>query len=300
MPEGPEVRCIADIICAAYKGALISAEHSSDKTHKWARKGVPGWQLLGDKKWLITSISTKGKLIRVDFEEITKISNLGIESRGKRLSMLNTLGMTGSWQWDIGDPDHPDHGRLGKHKRVWFNIDRNPPLVGNGRGDLSQLCYCDPRNFGTIRFMTTEDANTKMNKVGWDLLKVPMITEDWEKLQEHKSIADKEIGAILMKQNHFSGIGNIYKAEILYQLGINPKTLVKNLDPAIWKLVNGTAHTILSSAYRAKGSSVSTYGGGSFQKSLKIYKRKICPKGHNTTSFKQNKRTTWYCPVCQV
>ena len=293
MPEGPEVRCIADIVCAAFKGVIMSADHSSDKAHKWARKGIPGWKLLEDKEWRVTSITTKGKLIRMDLEERNR--NPG---KGKKISMLNTLGMTGSWQWDVDDPDHPDHNRLGKHKRVWFNIDRNPPL-GRLRGDVSQLCYCDPRNFGTIRFMPREDAEKKMNKIGWDLLKVPMITEYWKKLQEHKSLAGKEIGTILMKQNHFSGIGNIYKAEILYQLGINPKTLVKDLDAGVWKLINGTAHTILSSAYRAKGSSVSTYGGGSFQKSLKIYKRTTCPKGHKTTSFKQNKRTTWYCPVCQ-
>lgn len=275
MPEGPEVRVISEVFQNAIGRIITNIDHSHDEKHKWERDGIPGWDLLKSKPgWWVTRVETKGKLIRVDFRRGIKIP--------ERLSMLNTLGLEGFWAWE---------NTPSKHRRVWFDI--------SIRRETKTLAYVDSRNFGTIRFMTPEEADKKMAKIGWDLLDAPMATRGWRALQAKKSLAKKPIGDVLMKQNHFSGIGNIYKAETLYDLKINPTTLVEDVDPALWDRVNHSAHSILKTSYQKKGSSVKSYGGGSFQKSLKIYKKKICPNGHPTASIKQSNRTTWFCPTCQ-
>lgn len=273
MPEGPEVRVIADTITKGIGKAILKADHTKNKKYKWQRDGIPGWDKLSQADiWFLNKVDVKGKLIRMD-----------LSYKDQKLSVLNTLGLEGVWIWDV-NTKHPMY----KHKRVWFNFPQG------------QLAYCDSRNFGTIRVMTPKEADKKVKKIGHDLLQSPMPAVDWLKLQSNKSIGSKPIGEALMQQKHFSGIGNIYKAETLFNLKINPTTLVEDLEQAKWLEVNDTAHKILAESYKEKGSSVKSYEGGSFQRSLLIYKKKTCPSGHPVSSIEQAKRTTWYCPTCQT
>lgn len=271
MPEGPEVRVIADAIKQGIGKQIVSVNHTQNKKYKWKRDGIPGWDKLSGV-WLLKDVTVKGKLIRVDFSQ-----------EEKQLSLLSTLGLEGFWAWGV-NTKHPMY----KYKRVWFDFE-----------DGDQLSYCDSRNFGTIRILEAKEAEKKINKVGWDLLLSPMPDANWSALQSNKSLAKKSIGEVLMKQTHFSGIGNIYKAETLYELKIHPGTLVEDVDPELWNEVNYAAHRILFNSYLVKGSSVKSYSGGEFQRKLKIYKKKTCPDGHPVKSVEQAKRTTWYCPTCQ-
>jgi DNA-formamidopyrimidine glycosylase len=265
MPEGPEVRIIAEQWKSALGKKIIKVDHTRNKKYKWERDGIPGWDKIGPG-WEVTNMTVKGKLIRVDFKK-----------NDKSVSMLNTLGLEGFWSWD----------KSLKHRRVWFQFEHG------------KLFYVDSRNFGTIRFMSSEDADKKMDKIGWDLLLSPMPDANWNALQSKKTLAKKSIGEVLMKQNHFAGIGNIYKAEALYELKIKPTLLVEEIDPEVWNRLNYAVHRILFQSYLAKGSSVKSYSGGEFQRELKIYKKKTCPSGHKVASLEQSKRTTWYCPTCQ-
>lgn len=269
MPEGAEVRVIADVLKQAEGLNLKKISVTKDKRYKFSRNGIEGADLIAtDQIWTIKKVTTKGKLIYVHLND--------------DVTILNTLGMTGTWRRD----SHGKHGRL--------RLD-----MTNGETYL----YEDQRNFGTFKVVTRADAATKLKKIGWDLLRCPMPAKQWADLQQKKTIKNKPIGRVLMEQKHFSGIGNIYKAEILYRLLINPEATVGNLDPKTWARVNMGAHKILKTSYEMGGSSVSNYTAdgkkGSFQDQLQIYKRKTCPKGHNTENISQNKRTTWYCPECQ-
>lgn len=272
MPEGPEVRVIGDNIAKAVSYTIVSANHTLNKKYKWGRDGIPGWDQLGVYSWIIEDIIVKGKLIRIDIynDEI-------------KLSILNTLGLEGSWFWNLSTKDVRN-----KYKRVWFDF---------RHGD--RLAYYDSRNFGTIKVVDRKEADKKLQKIGWDLLPAPMDPQAWETLRKKPKIGDKPIGEVLMKQTEFSGIGNIYKAEVLYDTGVNPTTLVKNLSKSVWSQVNHSAHNIMQKAYQANGSSVKSYNGGSFQRSLQVYKCKTCPKEHKIKSIEQAKRITWYCPICQ-
>lgn len=266
MPEGPEVRVIADNIIKGIGDTFHSADFTRQQQYKWGREGVPGWSLLQGKSWKLDKISTKGKLIRLD-----------LKNPQSDISVLSTLGLEGFWSWD------PEN----KYARIWFDFTQG------------RLVYSDSRNFGTLRIMEPKDADKKMAKIGHDLLVEPMDSEKWSKLQDDKSLNQKPIGEVLMKQNKFSGIGNIYKAEVLYELKINPTHIVGNLNKQTWTQINHQSHKILQTSYQLKGSSVKSYNGGQFQRTLKVYKKKKCPLGHFISSTEQAKRTTWYCPTCQ-
>ncbi len=43
------------------------------------------------------------------------------------------------------------------------------------------------------------------------------------------------IGALLMNQNVLAGVGNVYRAEILFRHGVNPFLPGRDLDPVVWQ-----------------------------------------------------------------
>lgn len=277
MPEGPEVRCVTRAIEGAIGFTTNKLEiiEKPGFQHRYVRKGITGHDLFkAEPEWRITNLYSKGKLIRFNFQT---------PNGDKRLCALNTLGMSGTWQRNSKD-----------HKHSRLNLE-----FTNGEN----LTFIDQRSFGTFKFTTPKKADSRLKKIGWDLLDAPMPDKDWLLLKERISVRNRELGELLMEQRLFSGIGNIYKAEILYQCKIKPCSLPSNLTNEKWLEINHVAHEILYRAYEKRGSSVQTYKAnnqkGSFQKELKIYRKKQCSLGHLTTRIVQNKRTTWYCETCQ-
>ncbi len=273
MPEGPEVRTIRDVIATMegddiYVPSIIS--HPS-KDHKFIRNGISGWDWISDG-FLLEKAKSKGKCIVIDVRTIHK---------NRKMSIINTLGMSGTW---IIDPNDYTHVRV----------------VFNGK---KKLAFKDTRSFGTLKVVTREEGLKKFKKIGWDLLNMSMPMDAWMRIQD-SATGKTPIGSALMKQNKFSGIGNIYKSEILYRMRLDPRTTVGMLYPNTWGNVNYVAHDVLIKAYRAGGSSVQSYTAngkkGSNQNNLLIYKKKKCPMGHDTHKLEQSKRTTWWCPACQT
>lgn len=75
----------------------------------------------------------------------------------------------------------------------------------------------------------------KLEKLGEDPVRDDANADQaWEKIQHSK----KSIGFLLMDQSVIAGVGNIYRAEILYKAGIHPEqpgnTLTKDMFDAIW------------------------------------------------------------------
>lgn len=276
MPEGSECHVISDVINKGqnliFEGSQI-IENTNSK-HRYSRKAPINWNVIANNRWKLINARCKGKLILIEIELI--------ENKQKWV-ILATLGLSADFRWN--SIQH-------KHCRLSF-------LQITGE-DLS---FIDIRNFGSIRIVTNENASKLESKIGHDLLQSPMSKQDWKELQSHPKIKDQEIKIALMEQKYFSGLGNIYAAESIYELGINPRKIIKDLDPIKWELLNNVSHNILQKAYSLNGSSVKdyTFDGkrGSAQTMLKIYSKKLCPLNHKVETIEQNKRTTWYCPQCQ-
>lgn len=279
MPEGPEVALVADAVndyCHELFESAEVVENVSGKLHRYSRKPPKNFDKLVNRQWILKKSYAKGKLIFFDIE---------IYKTGEKWVGLSTLGMSGDWRFNSAGH---------KHARLAFIRER---------GDLSLV---DVRCFGTFRLVTPQDAEIAKKKIGWDLLQAPMPTNQWEKIKYLKKVRDKEVGVILLTQNLFSGIGNIYKCETMYEIGIHPATLVKNLTTDQWNKINPAAHKILQKAYRLNGSSIVDFTAngveGQAQTMLKIYGKDACPEGHRTSTIKQgkgsNERTSWFCEKC--
>lgn len=268
MPEGPEVRQITDVLTKADNSEFLSWM-IVEGNHRYHKEGFPGSNLLKDA-FLFKKANCKGKLIWIEIEQ------------DQELVLINTLGMSGTWSWNRDAP----------YARIVFEHQR--------KGWLS---FCDQRMFGSIKVVPKEDAQPYIDRIGHDLLQAPMPIDAWSRVRETK-LRNWEIGAALMEQSQFSGIGNIYKAEILFRLGIHPQRRVKDLPEEVWAAVNQTAHEILVESYELGGSSVQNYYAdgkeGQFQRKLHIYRREACPLGHPVDSVTQKTRTTWYCSICQA
>lgn len=112
------------------------------------------------------------------------------------------------------------------------------------------------------------------------------------------------IGTLLMNQQVISGIGNIYRAEILWLMGLNPLTRGCDLDAAtvqkLWDrmrdlmVIGVETNSIITNGDRPKA-------GQEVKERTNIFGKESCPQcaGAITVS-KLNNRTLYHCPACQV
>jgi endonuclease VIII len=129
------------------------------------------------------------------------------------LSLHCHLGMDGSWRiYDQGrraPVSHRTRAVLGTREKV----------------ALGQLLL-------EMALVKTSDEHRLVGHLGPDLL-----AEDWS--DEHLAEAtrglaadpDRELGLALLDQTVVAGIGNVYKAELCFLLGVSPWSPVKDIDP---------------------------------------------------------------------
>ena len=118
------------------------------------------------------------------------------------------------------DDDRAVHVHLGLYGKVTF--DRSPApepvglvrmrLEGNGR-------YADLRGPAACDVMSHEQVAAVVDRLGPDPIRTDADSElAWERLQTSRS----SIGSVLMDQRTFAGVGNIYRAEVLFRARVNP------------------------------------------------------------------------------
>ena len=132
-----------------------------------------------------------------------------------------------------------------------------------------------------------------------------MTKKKFEKILNRKK--DKSIGLILMEQELMSGIGNIYRSEILYEAKILPQRKIESLSKNERSKIYLAIFIVLKKAIKLRGTSDSDYrdtagAPGNFQKILRVY-RKTGKKCHKcATIIKKStlgQRSIFYCSKCQ-
>ena len=115
------------------------------------------------------------------------------------------------------------------------------------------------------------------------------------------------IGAVLLDQSVISGVGNVYRAEVLHLLRVHPSTAARALPPrtarAMWELLVG----LLRRGVEEKR--IVTTQGLELDvprkripraESLHVYGRRTCRScGGDVARFTQRARTTYVCVTCQ-
>jgi endonuclease-8 len=216
---------------------------------------------------------------------------IAVEARGKHLLVrfstgvaLHThLGMTGSWHLY----------RSGSRWRQPAHLAR---VVLEADGVIA-VCFV-PRIVELVA-ETDERAHPALLALGPDV-----VSEGFDaaaavaRLQER---GGAEIGAALLDQTALSGIGNIYKSEVLFLRGVDPFTPVAALDAGRLRRIVETAHKLMR---RSVVAPIRQTAGGGASGHYWVYGRARRPCRHCATLIRVARqgspsRTTYWCPRCQ-
>lgn len=167
------------------------------------------------------------------------------------------------------------------------------------------LEFSDLRKFGWINLVATEHAHEQksIKKLGTDAL-IITLTEFIDLIKKHNK---SKIGIFLLKQDLISGIGNIYRSEILFNSKIKPQRLNSTLNNNEIQRLHKSIKKILKKAIKLRGTTDSDYRDttghtGKFQNVLKTYRRenKVC-QTCKTIIIREKiaQRSVFYCSKCQ-
>jgi len=279
LPEGPEVKRVATGLNDVITGLTITGAEIISGRYTRVGEALGLSALVG---CTVTGVRCKGKLIVFDF----------ISGAGNKFSALSTLGMTGFWT--------PD-SRF-KYKRLEFKF-----------SDGSQVGYHDPRNFGTFKIVSTEQAQKKLNELGPDILDV-QLSNRTELLKQFISRIERygknhTLATALLDQRIAAGSGNYIRADAMYLAELSPHLEVHTLDhdrlKRVWTALTEIGEAVELNRYpRLFLLGVSNRLAELSQRvpvfdeyQHLVYYQQTSPFGTPVTSYRdKNKRTVWYAP----
>ena len=221
---------------------------------------------------------------------------------GLRLNSTSAHGKHLFYHWEDGQTMHIHLGLYGK-----FRVHRNPApeprgavrvrMIGNERTfDLNGPNCCE--------LLTPERMESLSNRLGQDPLRSDASPEIvWDRFTRSRSC----IGTLLLNQSVIAGVGNVYRAEILFLLGIHPETPVNTIDrqtfDQLWDLTSallktGVRYNRIITAEREKaGKPLSRLNT---RERLHIYKRSHCPVcNQRIRTWELGNRKMYACEKCQ-
>lgn len=127
------------------------------------------------------------------------------------------------------------HVHLGLYGGFAFGEGPAPAPVGQVRLRLAHDdAYADLRGPAACELVTDEEKAAFHARLGPDPLRAG---EDGERAWERISRSRTAVAALLMNQKIVSGVGNVYRAEVLFRHGIDPGRAGRDLGRAAWKAV---------------------------------------------------------------
>lgn len=218
-----------------------------------------------------------------------KIKN--VEARGKHLLVLlddervihSHMGMTGSWH--IYRPAEP-----------W----QKPAYRAALFLECESVCVvCFTPKLLEILTPAALRRHDYLNRLGPDLL--ASAPPDHEVLARFRQSNKAAIGEAMLNQTIISGIGNVYKSEILFILQLHPRTLVSDLPDEMLLQITRKASELMARNLTGRPRTTRySLDGGRFH----VYGRSgescyTC--GATIKLIRQGDlgRTTYFCPQCQ-
>ena len=129
------------------------------------------------------------------------------------------------------------HIHLGLFGKVNFGDAPAPPPTDTVRLRLANdTSYVDLRGPTTCALITDTEKQAIHDRLGPDPLRPPKDT-DPNAAYRRISRSRTTIAALLMDQKIIAGVGNVYRAEVLFRHGIDPYRAGKDLTPAEWDAI---------------------------------------------------------------
>lgn len=216
----------------------------------------------------ITKISCKGKKIIFVTPEFYIASSLGMEGK-----------------WCLTEQPHTNY---------IFTIK-------DLQGRIRKLYYADFRYFGEIH--VGRDLETYLMGLGHDLMSISLgeisfPINDWVNMFNRKV----RVGALLLEQYPFAGIGNYLRSEILYRSGIHPFRKANELSiEEVYRLAQCTLDTFYHS-WSCGGLTLKSFWSIYGEKGMYpccVYGKEKDPNGYKVLKEKLGGRSVYYVTEVQ-
>ncbi|GAA1354499.1 Fpg/Nei family DNA glycosylase [Streptomyces beijiangensis] len=127
------------------------------------------------------------------------------------------------------------HIHLGLFGKLGFGTTPVPPPTDTVRLRLTgEDAYADLRGPTTCALITDAEKQAIHDRLGPDPLRT---ADDPDRAWHRISRSRTTIAALLMDQKIVAGVGNVYRAEVLFRHGIDPYRLGKDLTHAEWDAI---------------------------------------------------------------
>lgn len=230
---------------------------------------------------------------------------------GQQLDHIEAKGKHLFYRFDSGDELHVHLGLFGKFRVQTLPEPGRPelPVSPNCRlliqTDADRLHLAGPNQCEVLEPWEAEEVR---NRLGPD----PILNQpgDGEKFQSALARRSIPIGKAIMVQEVLSGVGNIYRSELLFQIGLDPWRPARDVAPETVALLWEQAVRELKAGERI-GRIITTEAEdfGRARRTdlprgerLYVYKRQGLPCrrcGTAVVAADIDGRNVWWCPVCQ-
>ncbi|ROO88253.1 endonuclease-8 [Actinocorallia herbida] len=127
------------------------------------------------------------------------------------------------------------HVHLGLYGKVAWGVPPVPAPVGQIRLRLANAAnYADLRGPTVCEVLTPADKDLLHARLGPDPLRPD---EDADKARAMIARSGQPIATLLMDQKVISGVGNIYRAEVLFRHNLDPRLPGRDLTDVQWKAI---------------------------------------------------------------
>lgn len=244
-----------------------------------------------------------GKTLRV-WSPQGRFAQEASELDGKRLERVEAMGKHLLYRWRGAPTLHVHLGLFGRF-RIGPDVEPSPNARVAWSSDTHLLALSGP----TVCEFIDPDAERELaERLGPDPLAPQQ--DDAQRLAAALGRSTIPIGAAMLDQTVMAGVGNVYRAEILFLAGIDPSTPSKALArddvEAIWKLTveQLTLGERLGRIVTVDPEEVGVPGPNKVPRGERtyVYKRagascRRCGSGIRSTEL--GSRSIWWCPSCQ-
>ena len=224
--------------------------------------------------------------VRANVEHVRGKTVLSIRTFGKHLvvdmdsgqSIRIHLGMSGRWVVLPADRRAPGSARLALTTQ-----------------DHHACCFGAPK----LEVGRTPAIEKLVSRLGPDILGVGF--EPRELIERARTRNAGAIAEVLLDQKVIAGIGNVYKSELLFLVGIHPESPVSSLSDRELLEIASRAKTLLASNVRLGGRS--TTGERGRGRETWVYDRAGLACRRCATAVVRTRlgdRVTYWCPSCQA
>ena len=224
---------------------------------------------------------------RIDGQRLKSVEAIGKQmfyDFGEDLILQVHLGRYGSFRVHDAPPPHPVGAVRARMVGKRQAIDLNGPT--------------------TCRVIDLATKTSVVKKIGPDPLAGGKPAPVWDKI----SSSHKPIGALLLDQSIVAGVGNIFRAELLFELEMNPLTpgnaLTKREFDQLWRSLGKMMRTglkygkIITVTAKEAGKPLASLNN---KERFRIYGKIVCPRcDSGIEKIKVAARDLYVCRKCQL